>query len=46
MKSKPYGFSTNSGYWGWIDSINKWRLFPTEGEYIEYLKEEEDGNVT
>lgn len=35
----PYGYSVNNGYFGLVDG--NYILFPTEGEYYEYLKERE-----
>ena len=38
------GFPSSNGYWGFFGNHNR-MLFPTEQEYIEYMreKEEEDG---
>ena len=38
------GFPSSNGYWGFFGNRNR-MLFPTEDEYIEYMKEkeEEDG---
>lgn len=31
------GYLTNAGYFGWVG--NRYMLFATEAEYIEYLEE-------
>lgn len=36
-KVKPYGYLIDSGYKGWIG--NRFILFPTEVEYLEYIRE-------
>ena len=41
----PYGWDIKSGWLGVIDSSSKETiLFPTEEEYDEYVKENEDDN--
>ena len=32
------GYLTNNGYMGWVG--DRYMLFPTEQEYIDYMKEE------
>ena len=34
-----YGYLVSTGYRGWVEKENRWMLFPTEQEYIEYVKE-------
>lgn len=33
------GFIVGSGYEGWVPWLNRYVLFPTEDEYLRYLKE-------
>jgi hypothetical protein len=33
------GYKTDYGWFGYIPSIDAYRLFATEEEYVEYLKE-------
>lgn len=40
---EPYGYTTQNGYKGLIN--NKFILFPTEQEYIDYLIELENKNT-
>ncbi len=35
---KPYGYLTKDGYFGRL-ADGTYRLFPTEQEYLEYIKE-------
>lgn len=34
------GYVVNSGYFGWVPELNRYLLFCTEGEYLEYLEED------
>ncbi len=36
------GFLTQYGYMGWV--INRWMIFATEDEYVEYIRELDEGN--
>ena len=36
-KLKPYGYLIDSGYKGWVG--NRFILFSTEIEYLEYIRE-------
>lgn len=36
---KPYGYVVNNGYRGFIPSLQKYLLFDTEDEYVEYFYE-------
>ncbi len=36
-KLKPYGYLIDSGYKGLVG--NRFILFPTEAEYLEYIRE-------
>lgn len=40
MEPKHYmWYDVKCGVMGYIPQINKWMLFPTEGEYKEYMDE-------
>lgn len=34
-----YGYTTYSGFWGWVPWLKKMILFATEGDYREYINE-------
>lgn len=34
------GYLVTTGYMGWVDSCNRFILFATEDEYLEYVKGE------
>ena len=34
------GYIVNSGYMGYLESEGRYRLFSTEGDYRDYLKDE------
>lgn len=36
------GYPVGSGYMGYVKSENKYRLFETEDEYDEYIREVEE----
>lgn len=36
------GYSVDTGYMGYVPSINRYLLFACEADYIEYFKEEEE----
>lgn len=40
----PYGYLTNYGYKGYVNG--EWRLFATEQEYEECIKEMEEDECT
>lgn len=40
--TKTKGYVVSCGYMGWVASCNRYLLFATEGEYLEYIKEEEE----
>ena len=37
----PKGYYTSAGFMGWLPSLNQYRLFATEDEYIEWFEEYE-----
>ena len=37
MYNKPYGYVTSEGYMGYISDENRYQLFDTEQEYLEYI---------
>lgn len=39
MYNKPYGYVTSEGYMGYISEENRYQLFETEQEYLEYITE-------
>lgn len=39
--SNGYGYVIGCGYMGWIPWLRQYMLFPTENEYLEYIKEAE-----
>lgn len=34
------GYLVSAGYMGWVDSCSRFILFPTEKEYLEFVKGE------
>lgn len=32
------GYNVSSGYMGWIEELNKYMLFASERDYIEYVE--------
>ena len=36
---KPYGYLVPDGYFGRLKD-GSWRLFPTENEYLDYVRED------
>lgn len=36
----PYGYIVGSGYMGYVPSDEKWMLFASEEEYLEYISED------
>lgn len=36
---EPYGYPVYAGYLGWVKKERTMRLFATEQEYYEYIKE-------
>lgn len=37
MITQPYGYWTSYGYMGWVEELNDYLFFATEGEYIDYI---------
>lgn len=35
------GYLVDTGYMGWVDLYSRYILFATEGEYLDYILEEE-----
>lgn len=33
------GYLVDTGYMGWVDLYNRYILFATEGEYLDYILE-------
>ena len=40
---KPYGYLTSEGYMGYISDENRYQLFDTEQEYLEYITKQPSG---
>lgn len=33
------GYFTNAGFYGWVDSMNRYLLFASESDYYSYISE-------
>ena len=38
-KKEPYGYYTDSGFYGWVNWARRYMLFATEAEYYEYINQ-------
>lgn len=37
--NKAYGYIVACGYMGYVEAYHEWRLFATESDYLEFIRE-------